>query len=249
MDAADLAPTLPALAGFLILLLLLAWLSRQISIYLQIAIYLLTRSHHAATLGLFVAFLPGVILHESAHWLAAKLLGLKTGKFRIWPKLRGKTIGLGSVSVESKGAFVDSLVGLAPLLAGSLLVGLIGQQIFNARDMTALVARGEWMAASAVFRAALSAPDGALWAYLLFTIANAMMPSSSDRQPLKPVLIYAGVAVAGYLVLGMPLDPITAALSHIAPGLRSLTSALFFTILLDLLILIPLYLIRLLVQR
>src|SRR3954447_1235292 len=112
----DLATTLPPLVGSLFLLLLLAWFSRQISLNIQLPFYTVTRSQNSATLAIFLLFLPGVFIHESAHWTMAHLLRLKTSKFRVWPRRQGKYIGLGSVSVESGDPIRDSLVGVAPLL-------------------------------------------------------------------------------------------------------------------------------------
>lgn len=243
------AATLWLLGGFVLSLLGLAWLSRQISHHIQLPIYYLTRSKDAPTLAIFLVFLPGVLVHETAHWMMARLLGLRTGKFRVWPKRQGRHIGLGSVSVESRGALPDSLVGMAPLVAGSILVALIGNHIFKAYALADTLAQGQFVEGLQVFGRALSEPDGALWAYLLFAIANAMMPSASDREPVVPVLMYAAAAVTLYILLGMPLSPLTSLMRWITPALQNLSSALLFTIVLDVAALVVLYLIRLVVAH
>ena len=245
----DFATTLPPLVGSLFLLLLLAWFSRQISLHVQLPFYSLTRSQNSATLAIFLIFLPGVIIHEGAHWTMARLIGLKTGKFRVWPKRSGKYIGLGSVSVESRDPIRDSLVGVAPLLVGTVLVTIIGRMIFDTPQVSALLAQGEWFGAFMAFRQELNRPSGLLWAYLLFTIANAMMPSASDREPIKPVLFYGGLAITAYIILGLPLQGATAALQWLAPTLQNLSSALLFVIVLDIIILAVLYVIRLVISR
>jgi hypothetical protein len=245
----DLATTLPPLVGSLFLLLILAWLSRQISLNTQFPFYTLTRSQNSATLAIFLLFLPGVIIHEGAHWSVARLLGLKTGKFRVWPKRQGKYIGLGSVSVESRDPIRDSLVGVAPLIAGTVLVTIIGHYIFDTPQVSALLAQGNWMGAITAFRQELNRPSGLIWAYLLFTVANAMMPSASDREPLMPVLFYSGLAIAAYIILGLPLQGAAAVMQRLAPTLSNLSSALLFVIVLDVIILAVLYLIRLVISR
>lgn len=245
----DLATTLPPLAGCFFLLLLLAWFSRQISLHVQLPFYTLTRSQNSATLAIFLIFLPGVIIHESAHWLMARLIGLKTGKFRVWPKRSGKYIGLGSVSVESRDPIRDSLVGIAPLLVGTILVTMMGRVVFDTSAVTALLSQGDWWEATLAFRQELNRPSGFVWAYLLFTIANAMMPSASDREPIKPVLFYGALALTFYIILGMPLQGATALMQWFAPTLQNLSSALLFVIVLDTIILAVLYLIRLLITR
>ena len=245
----DLATTLPPLVGSLLLLLILAWLSRQISLHTQFPFYKLTRSQNSATLAIFLLFLPGVFIHETAHWGMARLLGLKTGKFRVWPKRQGKYIGLGSVSVESRDPIRDSLVGIAPLLVGTVLVTIIGRIIFDTPEVSTRLAEGNWIGAVFAFRDALNQPSGLLWAYLLFTIANAMMPSASDREPLMPVLFYSALAIVAYVILGLPLQGATAMMQWLAPTLSNLSSALLFVIVLDIIILAVLYVIRLVISR
>lgn len=245
----DLATTIPPLVGSFFLLVILAWFSRQISLHVQFPFYALTRSQNSATLAIFLIFLPGVIIHESAHWVMARLIGLKTGKFRVWPKRQGKFIGLGSVSVESRDPIRDSLVGIAPLLVGTVLVTMIGRVIFDTPQVTLLLAEGNWWGAVTAFREELNRPSGLIWAYLLFTIANAMMPSASDREPLMPVLYYGAVAITLYIILGMPLQGATSFMQWLTPSLSNLSSALLFVIVLDTIILAILYVIRLLISR
>ncbi len=245
----DLATTLPPLVGSLLLLLLLAWFSRQISLHIQLPFYTLTRSQNSATLAIFLLFLPGVFIHETAHWTMAKLLGLKTGKFRVWPKRQGKYIGLGSVSVESRDPIRDSLVGVAPLLVGTVLVTIIGHIIFDTPRVSTYLVQGNWLGAVIAFRLELNRPSGLLWAYLLFTIANAMMPSASDREPIMPVLFYSALAIVAYIILGLPLQGAAAMMAWLAPTLSNLSSALLFVIVLDIIILALLYLIRLIISR
>lgn len=224
-------------------MILLYLLSRNVSIQIQRVIYIATHSMDMATVGLFLVLLPGIFIHESAHWLMARALGLRTGKFRVWPKRQGKMIGMGQVTVEQGGMWRDSLVGMAPLLVGSVLVALIGRHVFGASQLMTQLFDGDLGATLRVLLSALRTPDSALWAYLLFAIANAMMPSASDREPLLPVLLYLGFALGIYFFLGMPLDPFSNALNWLLPALQNLTSGLIFTILLDVIVLAMLYLV------
>jgi len=238
---------LPVLLGLVASFLLLAWLSRQISQRLQAVVYYLTRSLDFAVILLFLFLLPGIFLHEGAHWVAARLLGLKTGKFRVWPKVQGRQIGLGSVSVQRGNVWQDSLVGLAPLIVGSIAIAWIGQRIFFAHDFSTMLVQGRWGEGFSAFWRALGGSDGLLWAYLLFAIGNAMMPSSSDREPLLPLLLYTSLAALIYVLIGLPLTPLTVLLVGLIPTLEDLTSAFVFTISLDILILVVLYLLETLV--
>jgi hypothetical protein len=246
--SADLTPALSLLAGFTLSAFLLAWLSRQIGLSVQMLAARLTGLADAAVLAIFLVFLPGVIVHEAAHWLTAKALGLRTGKFRVWPKRTRHHIGLGSVSVESGGPLLDSIVGLAPLVVGSVLIVVIANAILGGNRMSDALLAGEWRAGAAAFVAALRQADAAIWAYLLFAIANAMMPSASDREPVKPVLLYTVIAGILYVALGLPTNPLSTLMLWMTPALQVLTSAFLFTIVLDVGVLIVLFVLRFLAR-
>jgi hypothetical protein len=240
-------PTEPiaVFAAFALLLLALAWMSRRIGILIQENVYLLTGSTDLAMVVLFLVYLPGIVLHEGAHWVMAKLLGLKTGKFRVWPQKQGKYIGMGSVAVASGGPLTDSLVGLAPLLVGSGVVALIGSRVFGTQEIGAIWQQGDLLnALYAVFASLRVQDDNLLWAYLIFVIANAMMPSSSDREPLKSLFLYL-LAFAGlYFLLDQSGQLLTQMVGWLANPVWVLTTAFLFTLILDIIILFLLYISR-----
>jgi hypothetical protein len=227
------AYTLTIVIALLLGLLVLAALSRAVSLRVQAVIYYLTGSGDLASVGIFLLLLPGVFLHEGAHWLAARLLGLRTGKFRVWPTKQGAYIGLGSVSVERADIWRESLVGIAPLVAGNLVLALIGWRVFATPTLLAALAAGEPAAAISSFGTGLRTADGLAWAYAVFAVGNSMMPSASDREPFKPVLIYTFFAAVIYIVVGLPLAPMAQLLGWIAPAIETSVGALIFLILLD----------------
>lgn len=235
--------TLPLFVGFVLALLALAWLSRQLSLQIQTVLVLVTRNADLTIVLLFLLLLPGVIIHEAAHWFVARLLGLKTSKFRVWPKKQGKHIGLGSVSVQRGNIWQDTLVGMAPLIVGSIIVALIAEHVFHAPRLSTALGNWRWLDGWQAFRLALEEPDGVLWAYLLFAVGNAMMPSASDREPVQPLLIYTAIAIAIYALLGLPLTPFAAILTWLAPTLQNLINAFLFTAILDCIVWVILYLI------
>jgi hypothetical protein len=234
---------MPVIIVFTLALLGLAWVSRQLSLQLQLLFQLVTHSSDLSMILLFLLLLPGIVLHEAAHWVTAYVLGLKPSKFRVWPKKQRQHIGLGSVSVQSGQVWQDSLVGMAPLIMGSLLLSLIVERVFHAQQFSLALGEQRWIESILLFQRALLAPDGILWAYLLFAIANAMMPSASDRQPLRPLFFTSTLVLGLYLLFGLPLAPFTLLLNWLAPILYNITNAFIFTIVLDLLILALIYLI------
>lgn len=228
---------MPVIVAFVLALLLLAWLSRQLSLHIQYLLHFITRNGDLTVILLFLLLLPGVVTHEAAHWIVAYALGLKPSKFRVWPQKQRQYIGLGSVSVKSGSLWQESIVGMAPLIAGSILIALIAEHIFDAQQFSLALGEQRWLESITVFQQSLLAPDGILWAYLLFAIANAMMPSASDRQPLRPLFFMSVLVVGLYLLLGLPVTPFTLLLTWLAPILHNITNAFIFTIALDLIIL------------
>lgn len=246
MALEDALPTLFILA---IAMLCLAWLSRQLSIRTQLVVYYATGSLDLATLAIFLLLLPGVFVHELSHWVAARLLGLRTSKFRVWPKRHKDRIGLGSVSVERGGTWRDSAVGMAPLISGSILLALVGAAVFQSDVLVEQLAQGRLLDTVGAFFDALAKPDGLVWAYFLFVIGNSMMPSRSDRQPLRLLLIYVALAALIYIVVGLPIDPVTALLGWLIPAIQLLVGALLFVIILDVFVVAGLFLLEAILAR
>src|SRR3990170_5216778 len=68
-------------------------------------------------------FFPGVLLHETSHYLAARLLGVKTGRFSLLPQpLPDGRLRLGFVETTGTDLLRDALIGVAPLVAGGAFV-------------------------------------------------------------------------------------------------------------------------------
>jgi hypothetical protein len=244
MAAAVPQNSLIILFSFAVALLALVFLSRQVALHTQIVVQLLTRSSDAGMLTYFLLFLPGIILHEGSHWITAWLLRLKPSKFRVWPQRRGKYLVLGSVTTRSGGIWRDSIVGAAPLLVGIPVAGWIGWNMLATSALSNALLDGRLLDVVGAFVGALTRPDGPFWAYLLFAIANSMMPSRSDREPLKPVLLYLAFFSLVYVVVGLPLDPFTELVAWLVPALQVVVGALAFVILVDLILLGVLWLVE-----
>ena len=114
---------------WLVVAAVLMWLlQRLLHSRIQGVVLLLTGSEQAAVVALFLLLLPGIAIHELSHWLAARLLGVRTGPISIGlERKRGRQIRFGSVQVGRADPFRESLIGLAPLLAGTGLVLLLAR--------------------------------------------------------------------------------------------------------------------------
>ncbi len=179
----------------------LFFMKRWINRHIQGLGLLLVGDNEAAMFLYFVLLLPGILIHELSHWLAAKLLGVRTGKISLWPsKARGNQMRLGSVRVARTDPFRASLIGVAPLISGSFAILIIGQLILGLGDLGEVLLNGEWGPVWESLVTHLRAPDFWLWLYLIFAVSNAMLPSETDREPWRSVILFMGlVALFSYL--------------------------------------------------
>jgi hypothetical protein len=181
----------------------LFFMKRWINRHIQGLGLLLLGDNEAAMLLYFVLLLPGILIHELSHWLTAKLLGVRTGKISLWPsKRRGKQMRMGSVRVARTDPFRSSLIGVAPLISGSIAILIIGQLILSLGDLGEVLLSGEWGPIWESILAHFQTPDFWLWLYLIFAISNAMLPSETDREPWRPVLLFMALVALFFYLTG-----------------------------------------------
>src|SRR5512139_345685 len=189
---------------FLGALIVLVLVQRWVHKHLHGVAYLITRQPDMALLLYSLPLLPGVALHEISHALMAALLGVKTANLTLIPQRQPDGhVRLGSVQVERVDAVRSSLIGLAPLLAGSVAILLIVRFAFDMNTIGDAVQRGEVAALLSSMGALLRAPDAWLWLYLIFSIANAMMPSPSDRETWPPVILFSLLLLSLAVAFGL----------------------------------------------
>ena len=219
-----------------VLVVLQRWIHRHLQ---GIALLLTGRTSWAVVLYALVLF-PGVLLHELSHWLMATLLFVRTGKVSLLPQLQEDgTIQLGAVEYYKTGdvgAIRESLIGGAPLIAGTLTVLLISLRVFNVNGLTQAFAAGDLGAILLALRALWQAPDVLVWLYLFFAVSNAMMPSASDRRAWPAFGLTLLVAGGVIYLLGLQetfLDsltgPLTTVISNVALAFSvTIVANLFF---------------------
>lgn len=242
-------PLLSQLFAFTItltcLLLLSRWITRQV-LWLG---HRVTNNENATLIAYYLLLFPGILLHELSHLLAAKAVGLRVGKLSLGPKPRRHSVELGSVTVSRGDALRESLVGVAPFLGGTLALLAIGYWVFDVAALGQAWRVGGWQAALRAVDGIWRVPDFWLWAYLVFAISNAMTPSPADRQPWRIAGIYIGISlVIAYLLGGLALVP-PGWSNHVAGALQMLTLAFLFTLTLDLLAAIALWLVEVIIGR
>jgi len=188
---------------FIFMLLPLVFLQRFLHREIQVVTLLLTRNMQL-TLSVFsILFFPGVLLHETSHFLMAKILRVRTGKFSVIPKpMSNGRLQMGYVEVEKTDFIRDSLIGLAPLIAGTLFIAYAGITQLQLNTLWDVLQNGQvelfWMGVGLL----PTVSDFWLWFYLTIVVSSTMMPSESDRHAWLPLGIWIGVLFTLALVSG-----------------------------------------------
>lgn len=148
----------------------------------------------------------------------AKLLRVRTGKFSLIPAaLPDGRLQLGYVETARADIIRDSLIGIAPLIAGSLFVAYAGIIRMQLNSLWTVVAYGNMELLLAGLRLLPGVPDFYLWFYLVFAVSSTMLPSESDRRAWLPLGLWALMLVALALFSGAGMWM----LQNLAPSLNS----------------------------
>lgn len=168
--------------GFFFILFLL---SRQLTEALSFLFFRLTNNHTLAIQLLAFFFLPGVILHELAHWLVASLCFVPTGEIEFFPKQQGDYVKLGSVQVGKTDPFRRFLIGIAPSFVGvTILFGLF----WFLQPSTSVFT---WKTV--------------LFVYAVFEIGNTMFSSKKDLEGIVIFLILMAIVLLLLIFLQVPI--------------------------------------------
>ena len=199
-------PTMTQLSGllwFVVMLVPLILLQRLLHREIQAVLLIASRDVNI-TMGIFsIIFLPGVFLHESSHFIMAKILRVPTGRFSLLPRsLPNGRLQLGYVETARSDVVRDSLIGAAPLIAGTLFIAYIAIEHFELRVLWDVLRNGQldlfWMG----MRALPNVDDFYFWFYLVFAVSSTMMPSESDRHAWLELLLSIGILLAITLLFG-----------------------------------------------
>lgn len=234
---------------FILSLLIYLVVQRRLHHEIQGVFLLLTRNA-AVALGLFaLLFFPGVFIHEFSHWVTAKLLRVRTGKFSLLPQLQPDgSLRLGYVEAAPADFFRETLIGAAPFFSGVLAVGWIAVQRlnilsigFNQADLTA-------MEIMETLDRMINQPDFWLWFYLAFTISSTMLPSASDRRSWLPMSLVIGLIVFLFIVLGAG-EWLLIMVQPINQILKAISLVFVFSLVLHGLLILPFWLFRKILSR
>lgn len=187
------------LVGITVLMLVLKrWIHRHVR-----GVGLLLTGNDSGSFFLFsLLFFPGTVAHELSHFIAARFLDVRVHRMSLVPsKQRNGAMTLGFVDVDRTDTLREALIGLAPLITGTVLILLLAPASLappaGAANLTA-----ELGALAASMPRVLTSPDLYLWLYAIFSISNGMLPSESDRQAWTPIILWLAVIAVLLYVSG-----------------------------------------------
>lgn len=177
--------------------LALLWLlGVLLSRHIQGLVVLITGRPRVATVVYDLLVLPGVVLHELSHVVAALALGLRVMRINLFQFRRAGDARQGEIMVARADPLRMSLVGAAPLLSGIVLLLLLVRWI----DPPPV---GFDLQALRQLPPLLRDPRSALGLYLLVAVANTMFPSEADRQAWWVVGVALLVLLGGLVLFGV----------------------------------------------
>ena len=178
-------------------------LQRVLHTEIQAFFLILTRRPGVTQVIFALIFLPGVFLHELSHFLTAKLLGVRTGKFSLIPQAQANgRLRLGYVETASGGFIRDALIGAAPLVTGCLFVAYAAIYQMQLLPLWGFLRAAQTDAFWAYLKTVPAQPDFWLWFYLTFTVSSTMMPSASDRHAWLPLGLLVAALVGVVILAG-----------------------------------------------
>lgn len=166
--------TVLIIIGFFFELIVLFFLSHAMTRSLSTFLFRILRNSTLTVGILALLFLPGVIIHELSHAVAARLLFVHVSGMEFIPQAKGDRVKLGSVSITQTDMIRRLLIGIAPLISGIVLIFL-----------------SFWFYLSHTFPVSPVAKVLILF-YLLFEIGNTMYSSQKDLEGARLLLVIIG---------------------------------------------------------
>lgn len=208
---------------YLVISFLLLVFSRQIFIKL-----LFKLTGQFAKKLYFLLFFPGIIIHELSHFFVASLLLVPTGKISFFPEEEK----MGSVQVAKADPVRQTLIGLAPTLAGT--AAILAIFFFALKLPIKVLAVSELFS---LFKITRHLP----WLYLIFSINNTMFASPEDRRPFFGFFVILGFIATLLYLLDLLSATSQLLLIYGTAAADFITTAYLFTFLINLIFITPLF--------
>lgn len=199
--------------------------------------WLVTRSFQTTTVLYYTFFLPGIVLHQLIIWLAAGLFDVRADRaVRLPAKQEIGQLRLNFVQLSKRASPLKvNLINLVPLPIGLVVIWFIANNIIDIQASFAIMRSGQLSDVAAGIRYLTATPDFWLWAYVLFSISNTMIPDF--RLPSgwwQRLALFLAIALTPLFIIGIGGEIVRGALlGPLAVILNTLSSVLVVVIFFD----------------
>lgn len=174
---------------FFVLLLLLFGSSHLTSQALTALFHKVVRSHTWSVRLLAVLFFPGVVIHELAHAIMARMLFVPVGHMEFVPVIDEEHVKLGSVQIGKTDPIRRMLIGIAPVLAG---VSILSALLFFFLPNSFVLSGSSIIQSLLLF-------------YAVFVIGNTMFSSRRDLEGSISFVIALSIVALVLFIAGIRL--------------------------------------------
>ncbi len=217
------------LVAFLFLTLLV--IQKQTTRSMYLLFFLVTKSRSVAIHLYALLMLPGTIFHELSHWLVAEILQVPTGKFDYMPRSEGNSIRMGSIQIGNVDPFRRTVIGLAPVITGVILLIVITSFFPTLGSSYSPISAQLFL--NLLYT--VSIRNLALL-YLVFTISNTMFSSKKDLEAaIVPVVFLSCIVFVWWKLDWMGYELI---IKDFTPLFEKLNTVLAFVCMCNLFIII-----------
>lgn len=197
------------------LLFLIFWASRIFIKVLGQLLFRIFKNQLAVVKGLAFILLPGTFIHEAAHLILAEFMQVRTDGISVMPEIKAdRSIKLGGVKIEQTDPLRRTLIGLAPVFFGLILI---------------------WVA-TAYSKSGMEWVFVALYIYLLLQVGLTMFSSAKDLEGsvvglFLASLVFLLVKYIGEIVTFVPLiNAKNQLVSFVSHNLFYLRNGLFYSL-------------------
>lgn len=161
--------------------------------------WLLTHNRNTAFVFYFTVFLPGIALHEACRWLAASLLKARSPQAERLLLPKEDQLSLVRIA-PGAGALKRIAIEASPVIAALAALWLIAINFLGIDSALRITAPGNVSDLARALASLLAQPDFGLWFYLMFTIANTMLPPISRSIRARSRLIAGAILAVTFII-------------------------------------------------